>query len=96
MKQPRLTPMTTGQPKTIVRGIRQSATRSCMGPKDIGAKTMTRTAYNPARTTVKVMSLVFNSFASNFWKVKTFSKQIMPFAVPFRDKKVECVVVGLV
>jgi hypothetical protein len=58
-KQPTDTPAITGQPNKAANGIRQSATRNWIGPKDIGAKTMTRTAYRLENTIAKLISFVF-------------------------------------
>ena len=49
----------TGQPNRAANGIRQSATRNWIGPKDIGAKTITRTAYRLENTIAKLISFVF-------------------------------------
>jgi hypothetical protein len=59
MKHPAVTPAITGQPNKAVKGIRQSATRNCIGPKDIGARTIIKTAYRLEKTIAKLISLVF-------------------------------------
>jgi hypothetical protein len=58
-KHPAVTPTIAGQPNKAASGIRQSATRSCTGPKDIGAKRMIKTAYKLVNTIVKLISVVF-------------------------------------